>query len=184
MESEHGKVIWLTGLPCSGKSTIADGLEKYFHEKKVPVQKLDGDLLRATISKDLGFSAIDRCKQVERVAYIANLLSMHGVNVVVALVSPYRHMRDYVRELCSQVNEIFIKCSLEECKRRDVKGMYERAIRGEIENFTGVSDVYEAPLHPDLVIDTEKNNVARCLSNLIDFLKICCFVCLAMSLVR
>jgi adenylylsulfate kinase len=179
MEPQKGKVIWLTGLPCSGKSTIADGLEEYFNEKRIPIQKLDGDLLRATISKDLGFSVIDRYKQVERVAYIANMLSMHGVNVVVALVSPYRDMRDQAKKICSHMNEIFIKCSLEECKRRDVKGMYKKAINGELKNFTGVSDVYEPPLHPDLVIDTEKNVLRECLSNLIDFLKICCFVCLA-----
>ncbi|HKO78797.1 MAG TPA: adenylyl-sulfate kinase [Chitinophagaceae bacterium] len=183
MKSEQGVVLWFTGLPCSGKSTLADELEKYFHKEKMAVQKLDGDLLRATISKDLGFSTADRYRQSERVSYIAKMLSMQGVNVIVALVSPCRNMRAHAKEICSNMKEIYIKCSLEECKKRDVKGMYKKALSGEIENFTGVHDVYEAPLSPDLIVDTEQNTIKQCVSKLIYFLKICCSVYPAISLV-
>src|SRR5689334_11901156 len=119
MKPQEGLILWLTGLPCSGKSTIADELEKHFQKENLAVQKLDGDLLRATISKDLGFSPTDRYKQSERVAYIANMLSMHGINVIVALVSPNREMRAHAKEICSNMKEIFINCSPEECRRRD-----------------------------------------------------------------
>jgi adenylylsulfate kinase len=171
MKTVQGIVVWLTGLPCSGKSTIADELEKYFQKEKMAIQKLDGDWLRDTISKDLGFSALDRYRQTERVAYIANMLSMHGVNVIVALVSPNRDMRAHAKGICRGMKEIYIKCSLEECKRRDVKGMYKKAMNHEIKNFTGVDDVYEVPLNPHLVIDTEQNTIKQCVSEVIHFLK-------------
>lgn len=170
MKTVPGKVVWLTGLPCSGKSTLADELEKYFQLQEKPFQKLDGDLLRTTISKDLGFSAADRHAQSERVAYIANMLALHGVNVIVALVSPSRSMRARAKEICSTMVEVYVQCSLDECIRRDVKGMYKKAMKDEIKNFTGVQDLYEPPLHPDLIVDTEQNTLAKCMAKLVGFL--------------
>lgn len=162
-----GVTIWLTGLPCSGKTTIAFEIEKYFKKRGFPVQRLDGDVVRETLSKDLGFSKEDRDKNIERISYVAQMLVNNGVNVVVAFVSPYRKMRDFARGICPNFCEVYVKCNVEECMKRDVKGMYKKALNGEIKDFTGVQDPYEEPEYPDVVVDTREHSLEDCVKQVI-----------------
>ena len=148
-------VIWLTGLSGSGKSTIARWLVHRLAGEGTPVELLDGDAIRE-IFPQTGFSKADRDAHVRRVGYLASRLEFHGVTVVVSLVSPYRESRDFVRGLCREFLEIHVATPLEECERRDVKGLYAKARSGAIRNFTGIDDPYEAPEHPDLVLDTSR----------------------------
>lgn len=156
---KKGIVIWLTGLPCSGKTTLSKEIEKYFQQKNLPIQRLDGDVVRETISKDLGFSKKDRDINIERLSYVAQMLSDNGVNVVSAFVSPYKKMRDFTRSLCENFVEVHVNCGINECKRRDVKGMYAKAARGEIKDFTGVDDPYEVPGKPEVIVNTEMETI-------------------------
>lgn len=155
-------VLWFTGLSGSGKTTAARYVEEALRKSGVPVERLDGDELRATICKGLGFSREDRLENVRRIAYVAKLLSRNGVVTLVSAITPYREMRSLVRELVPGYTEIYVRCSLAECERRDVKGLYAKARRGEIAAFTGISDPYEEPEAPDLVIDTEHESVEEC----------------------
>ncbi len=164
---KKGVTIWLTGLPCSGKTTIALEIERYFKKNNLPVQRLDGDVVRGTLSKDLGFSKEDRDKNIERISYVAQMLVNNGVNVVVAFVSPYRKMRDFARSVCLNFCEVYVKCDVEECMKRDVKGMYKKALSGEIKDFTGVQDPYEEPEHPDVIVDTRKHSLKDCVKQII-----------------
>lgn len=168
---KKGVVIWLTGLPCSGKTTISKELEKYFKEKGLPIQRLDGDVVRETISKDLGFSKKDRDINIERLSYVAQMLSNNGVIVVSAFVSPYRKMRNFTRGLCDNFVEVHLDCSIEECKRRDVKGMYAKALKGEIKDFTGVQDPYEEPENPEITVYTENESLEESFKKIVDYLK-------------
>src|SRR4030042_1487070 len=124
IKKNQGMVIWLTGLPCSGKTTLSKEIEKYFRKRKLPVQRLDGDIVRKTINSDLGFSKKDRDTNIKRVAYMAQMLAGNGVNVVVAFVSPYRKMRNFARKICPNFIEVHIKCDIKECIRRDTRGLY------------------------------------------------------------
>lgn len=172
LHKHKGVVVWLTGLPCSGKTTLSKELERYFRKNKLPVQRLDGDIVRDTINKDLGFSKVDRDKNIERVTYIAQLLSNNGINVIVAFVSPYRKMRSFARKICSNFIEVYVKCDLKECIKRDVKGMYKRAISGEINNFTGIQDPYEKPINPELILETQEKTAKENVNEITSFLKI------------
>lgn len=167
---KKGIVIWLTGLPCSGKTSISKEIEKYFKEKGLPIQRLDGDVVRETISKDLGFSKEDRDLNIERLSYVAQMLSENGVNVVSAFVSPYQKMRDFTRNLCENFIEVHVNCGVEECKRRDTKGMYAKAAKGEIKDFTGVQDPYEIPENPEIVVNTEKESLEESVKNILEHL--------------
>jgi len=149
-----GFTIWLTGLPCSGKSTIARNLARRLLRRGRRVEVLDGDLIRQSLSYGLGFSREDRDRNILRVAFVANLLARNGVVVIVAVVSPYRAARDEARRQLSRFFEVHVDCPLTECERRDVKGMYKRARAGELRGFTGVDDPYEAPLAPELTVST------------------------------
>lgn len=164
-------VIWLTGLPCSGKTSISKEIEKYFQEKDLPIQRLDGDVVRETISNDLGFSKEDRDLNIERLSYIAQMLSNNGVNVVSAFVSPYQKMRDFTRSLCENFIEVYVKCDIEECKKRDVKGMYAKALKGEIKDFTGVDDPYETPENPEVTVNTENESLEESFEKIVEFIK-------------
>ncbi|NCA93879.1 MAG: adenylyl-sulfate kinase [Sphingobacteriia bacterium] len=170
-DTKKGLVIWLTGLPCSGKTTLSKEIEKYFINNNLSIQRLDGDVVRGTISNDLGFSKEDREKNIERMSYIAQMLSDNGVNVVLAFVSPYQKMRDFCRSLCEKYIEVHIKCSVEKCKERDVKGMYKKAISGEIKDFTGVQDPFEIPESPEITVNTENESIDESMKKIIDYIE-------------
>ena len=154
-----GATLWFTGLSGAGKSTIAGIVEAELRDRGFKVEVLDGDVVRTNLSKGLGFSKEDRDTNIRRIAFVADLLSRNGVVAITAAISPYREIRDEARELMGdRFVEIFVKASVEACARRDVKGLYEKAFRGEIKEFTGVSDPYEEPLSPELVIDTESES--------------------------
>src|SRR6187549_710367 len=153
MEST-GFTIWLTGLPCSGKSTIARTLARRFLRRGRRVEVLDGDLVRQSLSYGLGFNREDRDRNIRRIAFVASLLARNGVIVIVAVVSPYRAARDEARRSLGRFFEVHVDCPISECERRDVKGMYKRARAGELRGFTGVDDPYEAPLEPELTVAT------------------------------
>ena len=152
----RGFTLWFTGLPCSGKTTVSEIVGKELRERGLNVEILDGDELRRNLSKDLGFSKEDRETHLKRVGFIAKLLSRNDVATLAAFVSPYRAVRKYLRIETGNFIEVYVKCSVEVCIKRDVKGMYKKAIEGEIQNFTGISDPYEEPLEPEIIIETDK----------------------------
>ena len=164
----RGFTLWLTGLSGAGKSTLAAAVSKELRDRGIPVEVLDGDEVRQNLSKGLGFSREDRDTNIRRIGYVAKLLARNGVAVITAAISPYRAIRDEVREEIGAFVEVYVKASLDECIRRDTKGLYRRALAGEIPQFTGVSDPYEEPLAPELVIDTEREEVADSASRVID----------------
>lgn len=149
-----GFTVWLTGLPCSGKSTLARNLARRLLRRGRKVEVLDGDLVRQSLSYGLGFSREDRDRNIQRVAFVANLLARNDVVVIVAVVSPYRAARAAARRTLQRFFEVHVDCPLGECERRDVKGMYKRARAGELRGFTGVDDPYEVPLEPELTVAT------------------------------
>ena len=164
----RGFTLWLTGLSGAGKSTLAAAVSKELRDRGIPVEVLDGDEVRQNLSKGLGFSREDRDTNIRRIGYVARLLARNGVAVITAAISPYRAIRDEVREEIGAFVEVYVKASLDECIRRDTKGLYRRALAGEIPQFTGVSDPYEEPLAPELVIDTEREEVADSASRVLD----------------
>ena len=150
-----GATIWFTGLSGAGKTTIAELVRDELTRRGQPVEILDGDVVRTHLSKGLGFSKEDRDENIRRIGFVCNLLSKHGVFAIAAAISPYRAIRDEVRAAASgKFLEIYVATPIEECARRDIKGLYAKAFAGEIKNFTGVSDPYEAPLQPELVLKT------------------------------
>jgi adenylylsulfate kinase len=154
-----GATIWFTGLSGAGKTTVADLVAAELRRREQPVEILDGDVVRTHLSKGLGFSKEDRDENIRRIGFVCNLLSKHGVFSIAAAISPYRDIRDEVRAAAQgKFIEIYVDCPLEECARRDVKGLYARAMAGEIPNFTGVSDPYEPPLNPEVVIRTAEES--------------------------
>ncbi|MEI9951989.1 MAG: adenylyl-sulfate kinase [Pseudomonadota bacterium] len=152
--TSDGFTVWLTGLPCSGKSTIARTLARRLLRRGRRVEVLDGDRVRQSLSYGLGFNREDRDRNVLRVAFVANLLARNGVAVIVAVVSPYRAARDEARQSLHRFFEVHVDCPVSECERRDIKGMYKRARAGELRGFTGVDDPYEVPLNPELTLPT------------------------------
>jgi adenylylsulfate kinase len=151
-------VLWFTGLSGSGKSTVAAWVVERLRAKGLPVEQIDGDALR-DVFPNTGFSQAERDAHVKRVGYLASRLEHHGVIVVASLISPYRASRDFARRLCRDFFEVYVATPIEECERRDVKGLYARARRGELRQFTGVDDPYEPPLTPELVLDTRALSV-------------------------
>lgn len=156
--NDEGFTVWLTGLPCSGKSTIARQLARSLLRRGRRVEVLDGDIVRQNLSYGLGFSREDRDRNIRRIAFVASLLARNGVIVIVALVSPYRAARDEARRLLQEFFEVHVDCPGSECERRDVKGMYKRARAGELPGFTGVDDPYEVPLAPELTVLTNSQS--------------------------
>jgi adenylylsulfate kinase len=152
-------VIWLTGIPGSGKTTLAIDLEKYYQKNSLPVEILDGDEIRKTLSKDLGFSPEDRKEHNRRVIFVAQILSKNGVTTIIPLISPYRETRDFARKEIPNFVEVWVKTSVDECIKRDPKGLYKKALAGEIKNLTGLQAPYEEPQNAELILDTEKQNV-------------------------
>jgi adenylyl-sulfate kinase len=156
MADDKGFTLWFTGLSGAGKTTISQIVEKELRDRGSRVEVLDGDVIRENLSKGLGFSKEDRDTNIRRIAFVADLLSRNGVPVITAAISPYREIRDEARELMGdRFIEVFVKASVEVCAERDVKGLYEKAFKGEIKEFTGVSDPYEPPLSPEIILDTE-----------------------------
>jgi adenylylsulfate kinase len=156
---QKGVTLWFTGLPCSGKSAVADRLAERLKDRGYRVERLDGDIVRRSLTRDLGFSKEDRDENIRRVAFVAKLLTRNDVFVVTSFVSPYREIRAHARQEIGRFLEVYTKCSLEECMRRDVKGMYKKAIEGEIKEFTGVSDPYEEPVDPEILLETAKETL-------------------------
>ena len=155
------RVLWFTGLSGSGKSTIATRVHEALARQGRDVEYIDGDALR-DVFPNTGFTRAARDEHLRRTGYMASRLAAHGVTVVASFVSPYRESRDFIRSLCREFVEIYVSTSLEECERRDVKGLYARARRGEIRNFTGIDDPYEPPEHPELTLDTRALSVDQC----------------------
>jgi adenylyl-sulfate kinase len=149
-------VVWLTGLPSAGKTTLARRLAGELARRQRAVEVLDGDEVRQRLTRDLGFSKAERDENVRRVAWVARLLARHGVVAIVALISPYRAVREEARAETADFVEVHVACATEECIRRDVKGLYRRALAGEITGFTGVSDPYEPPLAPEVTVRTDR----------------------------
>ena len=169
----HGScVLWFTGLSGSGKSTLAMEVEKELYQKGVRTYVLDGDNIRHGLNRDLGFGKDDRKENIRRIGEVAKLFVDAGIVTLTAFISPYREDRDLVRGLfeSGEFIEIFVKCSLEECERRDPKGLYQKARRGEIREFTGISAPYEEPLSPELVVETERETVEESACKVLDFL--------------
>jgi len=152
----QGVTVWFTGLSGSGKSTIARILEKRLRTMGRKVEVLDGDVIRTNLSKGLGFSKEDRDTNIKRIGFVCHLLTRNDVVAIAAAISPYREVRDYNRSLIGNFVEVYAKCSLDECAKRDVKGLYQKAMKGELKGFTGVDDPYEEPLHPEVVCETDK----------------------------
>jgi adenylyl-sulfate kinase len=151
--------LWFTGLSGSGKTAIAKQLADQLRDRGLKVERLDGDIVRQSLTRDLGFSKEDRDKNIERVTFVAKLLTRNGVAVLCSFISPYRARRAKTRQEIGEFIEVYVECPVDECARRDVKGLYVKAFAGEIENFTGVSDPYEAPENPEIVCHTAEETV-------------------------
>ena len=166
-----GVTVWFTGLPCSGKTTIADKLVPILKERGRKVERLDGDIVRKGLTRDLGFSKEDRDKNIERVTFVARLLTRNDVIVLATFVSPYIERRQKTREEIGEYVEVYVKASVDECIKRDVKGMYKKALAGEIKDFTGVDDPYEEPPHPEILVDTESETVDESVEKVLKYLE-------------
>lgn len=170
-----GVIIWLTGLSGSGKSTIGGELLSHFHQMSLKAELLDGDEVRELLSKGLGFSKADRDLNIRRIGYVARLLARNGAIAITAAISPYREIRDEVRKLAAldgvKFVEIYLNASIDSLMERDTKGLYRKALAGEISNFTGISDPYEPPLNPNVEIHTDIQTVEESISQILNFLR-------------
>jgi adenylyl-sulfate kinase len=169
--SHEGFTLWMTGLSGAGKTTIAKALEPILRQRGLRFERLDGDTVREGLTRDLGFSKEDRDKNIERVTFVAKLLTRNGVGVVASFISPYREARAQVRAETTNFIEVFVNAPLEVCAKRDVKGMYAKAFRGEIANFTGVSDPYEAPENPEIVVHTDQETLEESVAKIVAYLE-------------
>jgi adenylylsulfate kinase len=166
-DEQKGFTLWFTGLPCSGKSAVADRVADILKERGLRVERLDGDIVRQDLTRDLGFSKEDRDENIRRVTFVARLLTRNGVAVLTSFVSPYREVRARSRKEIGNFIEVYVKCSLEVCIERDIKGMYKKALNGEIKEFTGISDPYEEPLDPEILLETDKESLEKSASKVI-----------------
>jgi adenylyl-sulfate kinase len=164
---DQGFTLWFTGLSGAGKSTLASLLATELRERGHRVEILDGDEVRTNLSKGLGFSKEDRDINIRRIGYVCNLLARNGVIAISAAISPYRDVRDEVRGLHTRFFEVFVRCTIDKLVERDVKGLYKKALAGEIKSFTGVSDPYEEPLKPELIVDSSTETVEQSLGKLL-----------------
>jgi len=169
--TQQGFTLWLTGLSGAGKTTVAVALENELHQRGLLIERLDGDTVREGLTRDLGFSKEDRDKNIERVSFVARLLSRNRVGVVASFISPYREARAKVRELTTNFIEVYVNAPLEVCASRDVKGLYAKAFAGQIQGFTGVNDPYEAPENPEIVLHTDKETLEESVGKIINYLE-------------
>ena len=164
MSKQKGITVWLTGLSGAGKTTLAQSLVPELRARGLNVEVLDGDEVRTNLSKGLGFTKEDRDTNIRRIGYVSRLLARNGVAMISAAISPYREIRDEVRQSIEaegiQFIEVYVKCALEVLTERDVKGLYQKALAGEIKGFTGVSDPYEEPFDPEIVVETDRESIA------------------------
>jgi adenylyl-sulfate kinase len=164
---QKGVTVWFTGMSGAGKTALAIPLEQELRRRGLKVERLDGDIVRQSLTRDLGFSKEDRDKNIERVTFVAKLLTRNGVAVLCSFISPYRAVRAQVRKEVGNFVEVYCHASLETLIDRDVKGLYQKAIAGEIKNFTGISDPYEAPEDPDVVIDSGEETIEESLAKVL-----------------
>ncbi len=157
---EHkGFTLWFTGLSGSGKSALADLIARDLKKRGMKVERLDGDIVRQSLTSDLGFSEEDRIRNIERVTFVAKLLTRNGVAVLASFISPYNKIREYSRKEIGDYILVYVKCSLEECMKRDPKGLYKKALAGEIKQFTGIDHPFEEPDNPDIIVETDKQSI-------------------------
>ncbi len=168
---QRGMMLWFTGLSGSGKSTVAIALERELHSRGLLCRILDGDNIRSGINNNLGFSAEDRVENIRRIAEVGRLFVDTGIITIAAFISPNNQLREMAAEIIGKDDfvEVFVSTPLEECEKRDVKGLYAKARRGEIKNFTGISAPFEAPEHPDITLDTSKLSVEESVKILLDY---------------
>ncbi|MFN2243373.1 MAG: adenylyl-sulfate kinase [Anaerolineae bacterium] len=164
---QKGVTVWFTGMSGAGKTALAIPLEAELRKRGLKVERLDGDIVRQSLTRDLGFSKEDRDKNIERVTFVAKLLTRNGVAVLCSFISPYRAVRAQVKEEVGNFVEVYCYASMETLIERDVKGLYKKALAGEIENFTGVSDPYEAPENPDVLIDSGAETIEESLGKIV-----------------
>lgn len=168
----EGFVVWFTGLSGSGKTTLAVALERELRARGVPfVQRLDGDVVRQDLTRDLGFSKEDRDENIRRVTFVAELLSKNGVATTCSFISPYRAARENARKRCHNFIEVYVECPLETLIARDPKGLYKKALAGEITGFTGIDDPYEPPEDAEIVVHTDKETVEESLDKILAYLE-------------
>ncbi len=156
-----GFTLWFTGLPCSGKSTLAAYICDLLLERGMNVELLDGDIIRTNLSKGLTYSKEDRDTNIRRIGWVAKVLTRNGVVTLVAAIAPYQNIREENRREIGNYVEVYVKAPIEVLKERDVKGMYKKALAGEIKNFTGISDPYEEPVDPEIIVETDKETVEQ-----------------------
>ncbi len=154
-----GFTLWFTGLVCSGKSVLADALADDLKKRGMKVERLDGDIVRKSLTRDLGFSDEDRRTNIERVTFVAKLLTRNGVAVLASFISPFNDIREYSRKEIGTYILVYVKCPIEVCEQRDVKGMYVKARNGEIKQFTGIDSPFEEPDKADIIVDTSKQTI-------------------------
>jgi len=171
-----GFTLWFTGLPSSGKSTLARKVEEILLERGMNVEVLDGDEVRETLSKGLGFSKEDRDTNIRRIGFVAKVLSRNGVVAITAAISPYKDVRDEMRRAIGRFVEVYVQCPIDVLKERDVKGLYKKALAGEIKHFTGVDDPYEAPTRAEIVIDSDQETVDASVAKIIRTLELMEFI--------
>lgn len=169
--NQEGFVLWFTGLPQAGKTTVGNRVYKILKEKGLKLERLDGDIVRQSLSADLGFSKEDRDENIKRVTHVAKLLSRNGTGTICSFISPYSKTRDKIRKEVTNFIEVFCNCPLEVCEKRDQKGLYQKARRGEIQNLTGISDPYEPPEDPEIELHTDKETVEESINKVINYLK-------------
>ena len=166
-----GFTLWFTGLSGAGKSTLAGRVSDELRRRGLKVEILDGDEVRTNLSKGLGFSKEDRDTNIKRIGYVCKLLTRNGVVAISAAISPYKEIRDHNRQQIGHFVEVYVKCSIEALTKRDVKGLYKKALAGELPNFTGVSDPYEPPVSPEITVDTEQQSELESLRVILDYLE-------------